>query len=73
MFKCEDERYNLDLNIIKYKAILKYLEETYALTDEIEREQRLNSILKSNVIRPKFHFLILIFLEFVVTNFIENG
>lgn len=49
MFKCEDERYHIDLNIKKYKAIIKYLEETYAMTDEQERDKSLNNMLKSNV------------------------
>ena len=40
MFKCEDERYNLDLNIMKYKATLKYLEGAHELTDEVGKGEK---------------------------------
>jgi histone deacetylase complex regulatory component SIN3 len=49
MYKLEDERYLLDLNIQKYRAIIKYLEEAKAITDPDQRALSIEKIKKSNV------------------------
>lgn len=50
MFKYEDERYIIDLNIMKYKNVLRNLQTTSNLDNaDDEKDKRLNKILKSNV------------------------
>ncbi len=49
MFQLEDERYTMDCNILKYKSIIKFLEETSAMTDEEQRAKILAFITKSHV------------------------
>jgi len=53
IFKCEDERYFIDLNIKKYKAIIKYLEDIANTADEGLRREKLKDIIKSNVFEMK--------------------
>ncbi len=53
MFKCEDERYFIDLNIHRYKHVLKRLDEALKTEDEELREKKIARIRKSNV---KYNF-----------------
>jgi len=50
LFKCEDERYHIDLNIQRYKVVIKSLEEVLKIEDENKRLLRLTNILSKNVL-----------------------
>jgi len=49
MFKCEDERYSLDLNIQRYKVVIKWLEDVFNTQDENIKKQKLTNVLNKNV------------------------
>jgi len=55
IFKCEDERYFIDLNIKKYQAIIKYLEDIANTVDEGLKREKLKDLIKSNrMVRQKY-------------------
>ena len=55
MFRLEDQRYNLDINIIKYKKIIKDLEEMKKIEDEEKKVKELTNLVKTNV-SEQYHY-----------------
>jgi Histone deacetylase complex, SIN3 component len=49
LFKCEDERYYLDLNINKYQYMIKSLNDAYNNPDPDKRIEAFQKIIQSNV------------------------
>lgn len=57
LFRYEDERYYIDLNIQRYKVVLKSLEDVSKIEDENIKRQKLAVILSKNVFSFSFESL----------------
>jgi len=57
MFKCEDERYSLDLNIQRYKVVIKWLEDVFNTQDENIKKQKLTNVLNKNKMAKQKYML----------------